>query len=221
MKGQSIYKTFGSQMNQFTLYYTGTKLKHNPKTHYLISPVSMGISGGYKYIFPLKNYFGIGIGLEIGYFQYKLQPIDNNFNMDYTKSKVITVRLPVFINKYYPLNNKLALNFKSGISINTLLSSLASFGEMTINNRKLYDTETSINSVPQGAILFEIGVSTRINKQNLLTLNAIISHNFIKKIEATYNYYSKDNKKFISRNLYSTGSFAGIAISYSFNSQQK
>ena len=113
------------------------------------------------------------------------------------------------------------MNIKSGVSINTIITSLVSFGELSIENKQLYETNASVNSIPQIGLLFGLGSAYRITRQNLITMNFVVMYNFKKKITVNYRYSSLDSYDSKKGSFYTKGTFIGVAFSYSFNMKKK
>jgi len=215
--GQSAYQSFDRNHQSLSLHTTFSKLKNTKDQDYFVLPGSIGFSGGYHYLFSLKNFYGIGLGAEVGYLNYKIIPAGMNlFN---PSNRIMNIRIPVYINKFYPFNNKTALNVKSGICLSSLLSSLKNFNAMAINDKPLYETYANINGFPHFGFLFGLGGAFHIKEQNFITLNLQINHYFMKKIKINYEYYPIDSDNSIPGNLYATGSFISISLNYHFTNK--
>lgn len=216
IKGQTAFKIFNSDHNTVRLNTTFSQLKNTSNIFSLYSPKTIGMSLAYHYIFSLKNFYGIGIGSELGYINYRIQPSDISLSLYSVDNKLISIRIPFFINKYYPFNNKFAINVKVGGTINTLISSLSNFGNLTINNNTLFETFAKVNASPEIGGLFEIGGSYSFKNQNFLTFCLIINNVFFHNVEVNYEYYPLDNPEIQPGEFEASGSFIGISLSYNF-----
>jgi len=216
LKGQSVHKTFNINHHSIKVNTVFSKLQVNSPETYLEFPPSLGLNGGYHYIIALKNFYGIGLGAELGYLQYMIQPTNPNLGLDYTKTRLTNVRLPIYINRYYPFNKKIAMNIKTGLSINAVISYSVTIGSYSIDKRRLYDTEAKINSAPQTGLLFDLGFAYQIKQHNFISVNFIINYNFHTKVKANYEYYPVDSEEIKTGSLYTKASFVGVSLSYNF-----
>jgi len=217
LKGQSVHKTFDTNHHSIKVNTIFSKLQVNSPATYLEFPASPGLNGGYHYIITLNNFYGIGLGAELGYLQYMIQPTNPNLDLYYSKTRLMNIRLPIYINRYYPFNKNIAMNIKTGLSVNAVISSLVTIGSFGgIDRNRLYDTYAQINSAPQTGLLFDLGVAYRIKHHNFISVNFIVNYNFQKKVKANYNYYPVDSEEVESGSLYTKSSFVGVSLSYNF-----
>lgn len=217
LKAQSVYRMFARNHHGLEIASMATRLEPKTNSEYLESPFSLGFSAGYERFFYWRNFSGVTVGGRLGFHRYKIQPTDNAHNLNYITSRVMHVHIPVLYKKYYPVSNKYAFLMKSGVSINSILTSLSKMGGMEVDDQRLFETSAKFKSIPQVGVVFGLGAIYTINKNNFLALQASYIYNFFTQVHVSYDYYLSDSQSAQSGDLYGNGSFLDISLYYKFN----
>ncbi len=217
LKAQSVHRMFNRDHHGLEIASMASRLEPKTNSEYLESPFSFGVSAGYERFFYWRNFSGVTVGGRLGFLRYKIQPTDMAHNLCYITSRVMHVHIPVLYKKYYPVSNKYAFLMRSGVSVNSILTSMKNMGGMIVDDQRLFETSAKFKSIPQVGVVFGLGAIYTINKNNFLALQASYIYNFFTQVHVSYDYYLPDSQHAQSGELHGNGSFLDISLYYKFN----
>jgi len=147
---------------------------------------------GYDYAIPLKQWYNLGVGMYCGTMYYNVET-QGFTSILLNSSRRFVARVPIYIRRYFPLNNKISFSTKIGVEISELLWG-SSFGVYShSNNQTYFNVEYGSDFYPQFNVLSSIGVAYTLKNNNFILFEIGAGCNILNPIQYKFQYIDRES----------------------------
>ena len=125
--------------------------------HFTINPGKI-VQLSYDYNKPLRKWYNLGIGAHCGFQYLNAETVGFEKNLA-AKGRNFVANVPVYVRRYFPLNNKIGMTAKIGAEAKMLLGGHWEFGSKSENKLSQLDVHYDTNQIPQLDFLSGVGLS--------------------------------------------------------------